>query len=171
MENMPWVIQWYGDGWESLMNDAKMWMMIHGAAGCLWLMKIWCVQWKRRDNTPFRHVPCIFHKFHSHFFMKLCLKELRFLKSCGCRRCLRMNTKWNGRPVRWLLEPHSHRGQEMGVAPNPWIEAAVHGIEAHIIAQKLKIKSDLFNSQDHVHSVLGQKRRSACRILALRLNN
>jgi hypothetical protein len=38
------------------MKDAKM------------CMKIWCVQWKRRfkriDDSPFRHFPCIFHKFH-----------------------------------------------------------------------------------------------------------
>jgi hypothetical protein len=33
-------------------------------------MKIWCVQWKRRfkrtDDSPFCHFPCIFHKFHGH---------------------------------------------------------------------------------------------------------
>jgi hypothetical protein len=59
------------------MNDAKMRMMICGAADCLWLMKIWCMQWKRRvkrtDDSPFHHFPCIFHKFHGHFFTKLCL--------------------------------------------------------------------------------------------------
>jgi hypothetical protein len=42
---------------------------------------------------------------------------------------------------------------------------------AHIIANKEKIQTYHFNSQDHVHSVLGQKRRSACGSLASRLNN
>jgi hypothetical protein len=47
--------------------------MIRGAVDRLQLMKIWCVQWKRRfkvtDDSPFRHFPCIFHKFRGHFFM------------------------------------------------------------------------------------------------------
>jgi hypothetical protein len=42
----------------------------------------------------------------------------------------------------------------MGVAHNPWIEAAVHGVE-HIIANKEKIQTDHFNLQDHVHCLLG----------------
>jgi hypothetical protein len=29
-------------------EDEKMCMMIRGVADCLWLMKIWCMQWKRR---------------------------------------------------------------------------------------------------------------------------
>jgi hypothetical protein len=33
----------------------------------------------------------------------------------------------------------SHRGRDMDVARNPKIEAAVHGMEAHIIANKGKI--------------------------------
>jgi hypothetical protein len=44
-------------------------------------------------------------------------------------------------------------------------------MEAHIIANKEKIQTHHFNSQDHVHNVLGQKKRSACGILASRLNN
>jgi hypothetical protein len=40
----------------------------------------------------------------------------------------------------WLLEPHTHRGRDMSVARNPWIEAAVHGMEAHMIANKKKFK-------------------------------
>jgi hypothetical protein len=48
-------------------------------------------------------LPCIFHKFHGHFFMKLCLKNFVFgnCVHAGCRRCLRKNTKWNSRPVCW----------------------------------------------------------------------
>jgi histone-lysine N-methyltransferase SETMAR len=53
----------------------------------------------------------------------------------------------------------------MGVAHNPLIEAAVHAVEAHIIGNKETIQADHFNSQDHVHSVLGQKTCSACGIL------
>jgi len=59
----------------------------------------------------------------------------------------------------------------MGVACNPWIEAAVHEVEAHFIANKDEIQADHFNSEDHVHSVLGQKRHSACGLLASRLHN
>jgi len=58
MENMPWVVQWYGDGCDCLMRDAKMCMMIRGAADRLWWMKIWCVQLKRTfgrtDDSPLR---------------------------------------------------------------------------------------------------------------------
>ena len=79
MENMPWVVQWHGDGCDCLMKDAKMCMMIRGVADHLWWMKIWCVQLKRRlgrtDNSPLRHFPCIFLKFHGHFFTKLCLRS------------------------------------------------------------------------------------------------
>jgi hypothetical protein len=62
-------------------------------------------------------------------------------------------------------------GQDMGVAHNLSIEAAVCGTETHIIANKEKIQTEHLNSQDHVHSVMGQKRRSACAVLASRLNN
>ena len=45
-------------------------------------MKIWCVQLKRRsartDDSSLRHFPCIFLKFHGHFFTKLCLVNLSF---------------------------------------------------------------------------------------------
>jgi hypothetical protein len=67
------------------------------------VMKIWCLQWKRRfnrsDDSPSRHFPCILHKFHWHFFMKFCLKNFVFgnCVHAGCRRCLRMNTKRNKR--------------------------------------------------------------------------
>jgi hypothetical protein len=39
----------------------------------------------------------------------------------------------------------SHRGRDMSVAHSPSIEAAVHGIEAHIIANKENIQTDHFN--------------------------
>jgi hypothetical protein len=42
---------------------------------------------------------------------------------------------------------------------------------AHIIANKVNIQTDHFNSQDYLHSVLGQKSRSAYGILASRINN
>jgi histone-lysine N-methyltransferase SETMAR len=32
----------------------------------------------QEDDSPFRHFPCIFHKFHGHFFTKLCLKNFVF---------------------------------------------------------------------------------------------
>jgi hypothetical protein len=59
----------------------------------------------------------------------------------------------------------------MVVARNPSIEAAVHGVEAHFIANKDENQADYFNLEGHVHSVLGQKRRSACGLLASRLHN
>jgi hypothetical protein len=49
-----------------------------------------------------------------------------------------------------IMKRHSHRGWDMGVACNPWIKAAVHGVDAHIIADKEKIQTDQFNLQDHV---------------------
>jgi hypothetical protein len=69
----------------------------------------------------------------------------------------------------WPLELHSHRGWDIVVARNPWIKA-IHGLEAHIIANKEKIRTHDINLQDHVHSVLGQKKCSPCGILASRLN-
>jgi hypothetical protein len=61
------------------MKDAKMCLMIRVAADRLLLTKIWCVQWKTRfkrtDDSQFRQFPYIFHKFHCHFFGKLCLKN------------------------------------------------------------------------------------------------
>jgi hypothetical protein len=93
------------NGWDISLNDAKMCMMIRGAADSLWLTKIWCVQWKRRfkrtDDSQFRHFPWNFHKFHGHFIAKFCPKNFVF-GNCvlaGCRSCLRKSTKWNGRPV------------------------------------------------------------------------
>jgi hypothetical protein len=49
-------------------------------------MKIWCVQLKRRfgttDDSPLRHFPCIFLKFHGHFFTKLCLEVKEAVTTC-----------------------------------------------------------------------------------------
>ena len=53
-------------------------------------MKIWCVQLKRRlrrtDDSPLRHFPCIFLKFHGHFFTKLCLRSKKPLPLALHRR-------------------------------------------------------------------------------------
>jgi hypothetical protein len=43
---------------------------------------------------------------------------------------MRQWTRW------WLLELQSHREWHMGVTLDPWIEASVHGMEAHITANK-----------------------------------
>jgi len=42
-------------------------------------------------------------------------------------------------------------------------------VEAHFFANKDEIQADHFNSEGHVHNVLGQKRHSACGLLASRL--
>jgi len=44
-------------------------------------------------------------------------------------------------------------------------------VEALFIANKDQIQADHFNSEGHVHNVFGQKRRSACGLLASRLHN
>jgi len=44
-------------------------------------------------------------------------------------------------------------------------------VEAHFIATKDEIQADHFNSEGHVHIVLGQKRRSARGILASSFHN
>jgi len=41
----------------------------------------------------------------------------------------------------------------------------------HFIANKDKIQAEHFNSEGHVHNVLGQKRRSACGLLASKFHN
>jgi hypothetical protein len=43
----------------------------------------------------------------------------------------------------------------MGIPVDSWIEAAVHGVEAHLIAEKAQIQADHFSVQDHVHIFLG----------------
>jgi hypothetical protein len=96
--------------WMRMFHEGhKMCMMIRGAAERLWWMKIFCVQLKRRlertDDSPLRYFPCIFFEFHGHFFTKYCLINLSF-GNCvhtACRRCLRNNTNWNGRPVLWTV--------------------------------------------------------------------
>ena len=97
MENMPWVVQWYGDGCDCLMKDAKMRMMIRGAAVRLWWMKIWCLQLKRRlgrtDDSELRHFPWIFLRFHGHFFTKLYLRSKKPLPLALYRRRYRSTMK------------------------------------------------------------------------------
>jgi len=55
------------------------------------------------DDSPLHHFPCIFLKFHGHFFTKLCLVKLSFgnCVQTVCRRCIRKNTNWNSRPRHW----------------------------------------------------------------------
>jgi hypothetical protein len=43
----------------------------------------------------------------------------------------------------------------MGVPPDSGIKAAIHGVEAHLIAKEAHIQADHFNPQDHVHSFMG----------------
>jgi hypothetical protein len=59
----------------------------------------------------------------------------------------------------------------MDVAQSPYNKAAVHGMEAHLITNKVEILLDHFIWEDHVHSVLGQKRCSACGLIASVLQN
>jgi len=77
-------------GAKSLTKDAKMCMMIRGAADRLWWTKILYVQLKRRlgitDDSPLRHFPCIFLKFHGHFFTKMCLRSKKPLPLALHRR-------------------------------------------------------------------------------------
>ena len=84
--------------------------------------------------------------------------ELKFRKLCA-RWVPKMLTeehklKWQASTLDFLTRygeegdnflSHSHRGLDMGVARNPRTEAAVHGVEAHIIANKDKIQADHFN--------------------------
>jgi hypothetical protein len=71
-----------------LMKDAKMCMMIRVVADHLWLMKIWCVQWKRRfkrtDDSPSRHFPCNIPQILQSLLHKIVSDELRFWKLCSC---------------------------------------------------------------------------------------
>jgi hypothetical protein len=50
----------------------------------------------------------------------------------------------------------------MGALLNSGIEAAVHGVEVYVNAEKAQIQADHFNTKDHVHSFLGKARSSAC---------
>jgi len=78
-------------GWVRLFNEGpKMCIMIRRAADCLWWMKIWCVQLKRKlrrtGDSPLCHFPCIFLKFHGRFFTKLCLRSKKPLPLAFHRR-------------------------------------------------------------------------------------
>jgi hypothetical protein len=55
----------------------------------------------------------------------------------------------------------------MGVPLASGIEAAVHGVEARLIAE---VQADHFNHQDHVYGFLGQARSFVCSILSSRHN-
>jgi hypothetical protein len=86
-ENMPWVVQRYGDGCDYLIKDMKMCMMICGVVNRLWWMKIWCVHLNRRldrtDNSSLFHFPFIFLKFQSHL-QEIVSDKLQFWKLCAC---------------------------------------------------------------------------------------
>jgi hypothetical protein len=107
--------------------------MIRGAANCLWLMKIWCVQWKRRfkrtDDSPFRNFPCSFHKFYGHFFTR---KEPGYLNRYrgglragwpwfDSRQCSRPHRFFPQPPIQWVpwaLSPGVKReGREADHSP------------------------------------------------------
>jgi hypothetical protein len=109
-----------------------------------------CFQWKRRfkktDNSPIRHFPCIFHKFQGHFFTKWCLMNFVFgnCVHAGCRRCLRMNTKWNkrrgmlSRGVAMLHDnsrPHTAAGTQDLIATFGW-EQSDHPLYSPDLAPK-----------------------------------
>jgi hypothetical protein len=68
-------------------------------------MKIWCVEWKRTDDSPFCHFPCSLHKFHGHF-MKLCLINFVF-ENCVHTECHKM--KWQDSALTFLTR-YSEQG-------------------------------------------------------------
>jgi hypothetical protein len=111
------------------MKDVKMCMMIRGVAGHLWIMKIRCVQYKRRfkttDDSPFRHFSWIFYKIslsllheivsdklrfrklYSHWVFKMLMEEHKLKQKVGGLTDISDMIWW---ARWWLLVPHSHRG-------------------------------------------------------------
>jgi len=63
MENKPWVVQWYGDGWDYLMKDAKMCMMIprSGRPSVVNEELVRAVEGKIRENRWFTITPLSLH--------------------------------------------------------------------------------------------------------------
>jgi len=135
MENKPWVVQSYGDGCDCLMKDAKMCMIICGAADCLWWMKIWCLQLKTRlektENWPSHH-SLYFPQISLSLLHEIVSDKLKFRKLCAhCAEDAYLKTRietasqyiglsdtmqW-GRPK--FLKPCSRKGWDMGVAQSP----------------------------------------------------
>ena len=138
---------------------------------------------ERTDNSPLHQFPCIFLKFHCHFSTKFCLIILSFgdCVHAGWQRCFWKNTKRQASTFDFLTQ-YSDESKS-------FLSHVVTGNETCVLheAPKLKqqsmewrhtsspnkdvIQADYFNSEDHLHNVLGQKRRSACGLLALRLHN
>ena len=69
------------------------------------------------------------------------------------------------------VEPYCDRRREMGVRYHTWIKTAVIGLTAYWLAEKEKVQADVFNTEDHVHRIVGQTRCSLGRIFAPRHNN
>ena len=59
----------------------------------------------------------------------------------------------------------------LGCSTKSLNQSAVHGVEAHFIANKHQTQADHFNLEGQVHNVLGQKKHSACALRASRLHN
>ena len=94
----PWVVQWYWDGRDCLMKDAKMCMMIRGAADRLWWTKIWCLQLKEkiRENRRFTITPLSL-QFSSNFrvsFSQNCVWGQRSLYSCFASQAASFCGEW-----------------------------------------------------------------------------
>ena len=109
LENMPRVVQWYGDGCDSLMKDAKMCMMIRGAADRLCWTKIWCVQLMRRlertDDSPFRHFSLLLPQISPSLLNEIVSDKLKFRKLCA---------RWVPKPLPRALHRRRHRSTMNG---------------------------------------------------------
>jgi hypothetical protein len=67
------------------MKDAKTFMLICRAADRLWLMKIWCVQWKRRFKRTIHHFVTSLHfpQISWSLLHEIVPEKLHFWKSCS----------------------------------------------------------------------------------------
>ena len=124
MENMPWVVQWYGDGCDCLMNDAKMCMMIRGAADRLWWMKIWCREVEEMicDNRWFTVTPLSLR------FPQILRSLLHKIMSWGQRSCYHLLCIAGGIILRWS---DTNTGKTLWQVPQQWWKLrrkAVHGV-------------------------------------------
>jgi len=138
---------------------------------------------ERTDNSPLRHFPCIFLKFHCYFSTKFFLIILSF-RNCvhaGCQRCFWKNTERQASTFDFLTQ-YSEEGKNIlshVVTENKtWVSHEAPKLKQQSMEwrhtsspNKDEIQADHFNSEGHVHNVLGQKRRSACGLLTLRLHN
>ena len=67
MENMPWVVQWYGDGCDCLVKDAKMCMMIRGVADLCGEWRFGACSWREDQREQTIHHYVTFPAFSSNF--------------------------------------------------------------------------------------------------------